>query len=168
MGGSHQSLEKRGSIDRVVPGESKRLVRERECKVNPIKPCEVDFLRGKRVRRPVWIVGHYERAFVGGRGRRSGRTSHVEERSGRREKPKEDQDRDRNNKEHHIKKLNRKRWSQPVQWEGRGGEKLNSQSDPLQLPFYFWTVACDDVSVDFKYPTPPASFTKRPRLLDQG
>ena len=140
-----QPVEKRGGVGRVVPGESKGLVRERKRKVDPVDPAKVDFLRGKSVSRPVWVVSHYERASVGEGSRRRGRTSHAKKRRGAREKPKEDQGRHRNNKQLHIK-TQKRRWTQPMQQKGREWEeeeKLNSQSGPLRHSVRFWIVICD-------------------------
>jgi len=150
----NESVEKRGSIDGVVPGERKRLVRERKRKVDPIKSPIVDLLWGKRARRPVRIVSHYERAkFVGERGRRLRPTGHVQKRSGTREKREEDEDRHRNNKRPHIKQ---------IAGEDVGGEKLNAP------PFCFWILACDAVS-PFPIPSPRRLFArKRTRLLKRG
>ena len=115
VGRRDQSVEERGSVCRVIPGESEGFVRESKGEIDPVKSTIVDLLRGKRVRRPVWIVSHYESVFGGERGRQ--RTSHVKKRSGTREKPKEGQGRHRNNKRIHIKK-NRRVWIQPAHCEG--------------------------------------------------
>lgn len=107
MGRSNQPREKGGGVYGVIPGEREGIVRESKGEVNPIKSSKVDLLWGKRVRRPVGVVGHYERASVGERGRRlglEGSIRHMENRGGIREKPKEEQDRHRNNKRLHIKK----------------------------------------------------------------
>ena len=61
VGGGDESLEKRGGVGGVVPGESEGLVRERKGKVDPVEPAKVDVLWGKRGRGPVGVVSHYER-----------------------------------------------------------------------------------------------------------
>ena len=109
MGRSDKPLEKRGSVPGVIPGEGKGLVRKCEGKIDPIKSSKVDLLRGKGVRRPVWIVGHYERVSVVGInrwwGRERRRSGEMKKRSSRREKAKERQQWHRKNKGNHIKKI---------------------------------------------------------------
>jgi len=150
VGRSDQPVEKQRGVERIIPGESQGLVRKSERKVDPIKPAKVDLVRGKRVRGPVWIVSHYERTFaVGERGGREERTSHVEKRGGIREKAKEDQDRGRNDKCLHIKKLNRE--MEPAKcMEVRERETEFQIAGPLRHPLSAFGFSHCDVAPDFQ------------------
>ena len=153
MGTGHESVEKQRGAGGVIPGERARRVGQRKGEIDPVKSSKVDLLRGQRGRRPVWVVGHYESASGGERGRRE-RTGHVQQRGGTREKPKEDQGRHRNNKRIHIKRSPEDVGTS--QREKREEEKLNSfPIGPLTAPFLLLDPRLCDVVIPRAFANSP-------------